>query len=109
MRPRGEPGFQDGCQVLWAVSPDLLYLAIPHLELNRMQTAHIVEPTPPQPPDSQPVPYLFRDQGNLATRLRRMWGAGQVRKTRQKDDQRVVKISSNPRTRCGLQTSSRSA
>ena len=41
--------------------------------------------------------YLFREQHSVSAQLSRMWRAGQVKKTRQKDDQRVVKISSTPK------------
>jgi len=41
--------------------------------------------------------YLFREQHSVSAQLSRMWRAGQVKKTRSKKDQRVVKISSTPK------------
>jgi len=41
--------------------------------------------------------YLFREQHSVSAQLSRMWRAGQVKKTRQKDDQRIVKVSLTPK------------
>jgi len=51
------------------------------------------------PTQGQLARHLFREQLSISVQLTRMWRAGAVRKIRQRDDQRVVKVSMTPKGR----------
>jgi len=57
----------------------------------------VVDAATKPPTPGQLSKYLFREQHSVSGQLSRMWRGGLVKKTRQKADQRVVKITVTPK------------